>query len=180
MRPEIRWGLILAACLCIWTLLLHVTGVYTVHLQYASWADNAAIVFPLVALIGAMLERRRRQSGWLTMRDGFLTGVATMLISWPITAAFMLLYHHVIHPEWLERLTAFERQQLLSAGATQAAVASATARLAARAGVGYELWTSLIGTIVLGVVASAVIVLVLRRTSPRIAAATASVTDRSY
>ena len=163
MRTEIRWGLILAACLCVWTLLLHVTGVYTTRLQYASTADNIAIVFPLFALTGAMLERRRRQSGALTIREGFVTGLLTMLVSWPLTAAFMLLYHHVIHPEWLQRLMDFERQRLVSSGAADAEVASSMSRLEARSGIAFELGTSLLGTLILGVVASVVIALVLRR-----------------
>jgi hypothetical protein len=163
MRPAIRWGLLLAAGLCLWTLLLHVTGVYSTRLQYASAADSLAIVFPLFALTAAMLERRRRQSDELTFREGFETGCATMMISWPVTAAFMLLYHHVIHPQWLERLIAFERQRLVASGATEAQIAAMGAQFGARAGIGYELKTSFVGTLILGVVASALIALVLRR-----------------
>jgi Protein of unknown function (DUF4199) len=162
MRTELRWGLFLAAALSAWTLLLHVTGVYTTRLALASTLDTVVIVLPAAAVACAMRERRRTGEPFTYLR-AFRTGVLTVLISWPFSAAFMLFYHKVINPGWLDRLIAFELGKLREGGATQSVLLATEASLRVRSSVRAELTSSLIGTLLMGVVLSAILAFFFRR-----------------
>jgi hypothetical protein len=181
MKTELRWGLILATALSLWTLLLHATGVYTTRLELAGTLDTAAVIIPVIAVACAMIERRRTYDKPFGYVDAFRTGMESMMLSWPFSAAFMLLYHKVINPAWLDRLVAYEVAQLRAQGAAPSVLLARETALRARAGVRAELTSSFIGTVVLAIVLSAVLALLLRRRSeqtPGVVHATRPEADR--
>ncbi len=167
MKSELRWGLILATALSLWTLLLHATGVYTTRLELAGTLDTAVVILPVIAISCAMIERRRNYGKPFGYVDAFRTGMESMILSWPFSAAFMLLYHKLINPVWLDRLVAYEMEQLRAQGAASSVLLARETALRARASVRAELTSSLIGTVVLAIVLSAVLALLLRRRSER-------------
>lgn len=163
MKTELRWGLLLAAALSLWTLLLHVTGVYTTRLELASTLDTAVVIVPGVVLAFAMLERRRMVGAPFIYLRALRTGMLTMIVSWPLSAAFMLLYHKVINPAWLDHLVAFELGRLRASSASPSVLLTTEAALRSRDSVRVELTSSLVGTLILGTLLSAVLALFLRR-----------------
>ncbi|MDB4916029.1 MAG: hypothetical protein JWM95_3673 [Gemmatimonadetes bacterium] len=166
MHTEQRWGLGLAVALSLWTMLLHISGVYSTRLALAQSLDIVVMIIPIAFIAGAMGEQRRRSDSFGYMR-AFRTGVFTMLISWPFSAAFMLLYHKIINPEWLDRLVAFELARLRASGAGASVLAKTESALRARASIRAELTSSVIGTVILGLALSGMLALVFRRRGNR-------------
>lgn len=163
MKTEVRWGLFLAAAMSMWTLLLHVTGVYSTRLQLAGILDSVVIVIPLVMVACAMVERRRKMDEPFGYQRAWLTGMQTIMIAWPGSAAFMLLYHKVINPRWLDDLIAFELGRLRATAAAPSVLLATETALRARESVRTELTSSLIGTVILGALLSTILAFFLRR-----------------
>lgn len=51
MRRTLKWGIILAVSIAVWTAIVHLLGFYTDRIQYADLVDRLAVVLPVVVLI---------------------------------------------------------------------------------------------------------------------------------
>jgi hypothetical protein len=122
MRTAVKWGVILGAAVCVWTLLLHVLGFYTTNIRAGQTADLIALVLPIVAIVAAL--REKRATGSLTLKQAVATGLAVGLVSLPITAGFLWMYHHFINPDWNELIVAYRRDGLAQSGASAEAIAA--------------------------------------------------------
>ncbi|MGA9997194.1 MAG: DUF4199 domain-containing protein [Pyrinomonadaceae bacterium] len=162
MRTEIKFGLILGLGICAYTIIAHLLGFYTTNIRTGKYGDVAITLLPVVTLFLAIREKRNLK-GSLTLLEGLKTGLLVALISFPISTAFLWIYHHFINPNWLEFILAYERDSMARAGVSAAEIAS---RLnAQRAGNSdlAQLVGGLIGTIILGLVLSLIFSLILRR-----------------
>jgi hypothetical protein len=167
VKIGVKWGIILGVTICVWTMLIHMLGFYTTRLQLGQYADVVATVIPIVILFLAIRERRARNSGQtLTIGEGLSTGVVTGLVSVPITAGFLWIYHHYINPRWMDLLVAWKEEQMRAAGQTPEAIRAMTDGMRASATDGAQLTGALIGTLVLSLVLSLIIAAILRRRNP--------------
>ena len=167
MRGAIKWGIVLGVAVSLWTLGVHALGIYTTRLELARPVDIAATVIPIVVLFLALREARdRAPDRRLPVGRGLAVGVLTALVSWPISTAFLLFYHRVINPRWLDLLVAYEERRLRAGGASPTQIASQVERLRASGTLGNEIVGSLVGTLVFGLVLSLVLSLALARRRP--------------
>ncbi|HKR60083.1 MAG TPA: DUF4199 domain-containing protein [Pyrinomonadaceae bacterium] len=162
MNTEVKYGLILGLGICLYTVVAHLLGFYTTNIQTGKYGDIVISLLPIVVLFLAIREKRSR-AGSLTIFQGVKTGLLVALISFPISTAFLWVYHHYINPNWLEFILAYERSTMAQAG--KGAVEIATRLDALRAGNSdmAQLVGGLVGTIILGLVLSIVFSLILRR-----------------
>jgi hypothetical protein len=166
VKIGVKWGIILGVTICVWTLLLHALGLYTTRLQLGQYADVVATVIPIVILFLAIKERRARNPGQtLTIGEGLSTGVVTGLVSVPITAGFLWIYHHYINPRWMD-LVAWKEEQMRAAAQTPEAIRTTIDAMRASATDSAQLTGALIGTFVLSLVLSLIIAAILRRRNP--------------
>lgn len=167
MKTGLKWGAILGVAICVWTILLHVLGWYTVNLKAGERADIAVIILPILATVLAILERRRLQPGQtLTIAQGMATGMLTGLVSVPITACFLWYYHHYINPEWVQHLVVYHTAKMTTAGATPAAITAEVEALRRTGRDAAQFSGALIGTTLLSAMLSFVAAMVLRRSRP--------------
>jgi uncharacterized protein DUF4199 len=167
VKVGVKWGIILGVTVCVWTLLLHVLGLYTTRLQLGQYADIVATVIPIVILFLAIRERRARNPGQtLTIGEGLATGVVTGLVSVPITAGFLWIYHHYINPRWMDLLIAWKEEQLRAQAKAPETISATIEAMRASATDTAQLTGALIGTLVLSLALSLVIAAILRRRNP--------------
>jgi hypothetical protein len=162
MRIAVTWGLILGSCLLLWTAVVHLLGIYTVHVEYAAMFDTVVTVIPVAALTLALLERRRAQAGALAFYDGVMTGLVVVAVSAPITLAGMWFYHHYVNPDWLTILVDYERRKLTAAGVSSDKVAESLVQLQLSGDDRRQLIGGFIGTMAMGLVLSIIITAMLK------------------
>ena len=157
MRIAIKWGVIFALSVIVWTAAVHLLGFYTVRIEYADFVDRAATILPVAAVTFALLEQRRALNGVLPFGRGVLTGVAVAAVSAPFTVAALWYYHHYVNPEWLSILVTYEQQKLTAAGLPADQVATRIARLQQGGADKQQILGGLIGTVVFGLLLSLII-----------------------
>ena len=161
MQSTIKWGLLLALAIILWTAGVHLLGFYTDRIQYASLVDQVVIILPLTILTLALLEERRRIGGRLPIGRGVLLGTGVAAVSAPLTIGALWYYHHYINPEWVTYLTTYEAQKLTAQGLPLDQVAARITQLQQGATDRSQITGGLIGTVLMGVVLSLVIAVVL-------------------
>lgn len=152
-----KWGVIFAVAVILWTAAVHMMGFYTVRIEYADVVDRFALVLPAAAVTFALVEQRRALNGRLAFSRGVLTGVAVAAVSAPITVAALWVYHHYVNPEWLSILVSFQKQKLTSTGVPTEQVAAQIAQLQQRGGDQPQITNGLVGTLMIGLVISVII-----------------------
>lgn len=162
MKTEIKYGLIFGVSLSAYIMLAHVLGFYTTNIQSGKYGDIAVTLLPIVILFLAIREKRRR-GGSLTVLQGILTGLLVVLISYPISATFLWIYHHFINPNWLEYIIAYERDKMARAGIEMNLINEQINMLRTRSSGMAQLIGGLFGTLILGFVLSLIISLILRK-----------------
>src|SRR6267142_892662 len=115
MKPQLKYGLILGLAISAYIMTAHLLGFYTTNMQAGAYADIAVTLVPIAILFLAIREKRRHQ-GSLTVLQGISIGLLVVLISYPISTAFLWIYHHYINPNWFEYVIAYERDKMAQAG----------------------------------------------------------------
>lgn len=164
MRIGVKYGLLLAALVLIWTLVIHALGVYSTRIQYAQRVDQAAMILPLITLAAALLEMRRACGGRLAWGRGVMTGLEASVVAAPPTVTAFWIYHHLINPDWLMVIVRYEREKLAAAGMAPEAIADSIERLQQSGTDGAQLVNGIVGTLAMGLLLSVLITLVLKLT----------------
>jgi hypothetical protein len=162
MKPALKYGIILGVAISSYILTAHLLGFYTTNMRAGAYGDIVVTLLPSAILFLAISEKRRRQ-GSLTMLQGISTGLLVVVISYPISAAFLWIYHHYINPNWLEYLIAFERDKMAQGGIDQGLINERVNMLRIRNDGVRPLISGLIGTLLLGFVLSFIFSLILRK-----------------
>lgn len=166
-RIALKWGALLGVAVCVWTIVVHFLGWYTTDLAKGQIADQVAVVLPVVALFFAIREHGQRLGRAPRVTESLVTGVLTGLVSVPIAAGFLWVYHRFINPRWLDLLVAHERERLAREGAAPEQVAQRVERLIASGTDSGQIIGALVGTVIMSVVISLIVWAVLRVTARR-------------
>jgi hypothetical protein len=162
MKIGIKWGVILGVAVCLWTLAIHAMGFYTTRIAAGQRADMVALILPILAIVLALLERRRT-TGVLTLGQAVGTGLMVGLVSIPITAGFLWYYHHSMNPRWVDYLVDYQRAKMTAAGASADAIAKADSVQRRSATDQAQLGGAIVGTLIISLVIAFVAGLALRR-----------------
>lgn len=162
MKTEIKYGLILGLGICAYTLLAHFLGFYTNNIGTGQYGDIAIILLPIIVFFLAIRERRNRENS-LTIPQGLKTGLLVALISFPISTAFLWIYHHYINPNWLEFILAHEREVMVRAGVNAADITARLDKLRTGNSDLAQIVGGLIGTLILALILSLIFSLILRK-----------------
>lgn len=162
MKTEVKFGLIFGLGICAYTLLAHLLGFYTTNIEAGKYGDIAITLLPVATIFLAIREKRRLR-GSLTVLQGVKTGLLVSLISFPISAAFLWIYHHYINPGWLEHIIDYERGRMLRAGIASGEISTRLDAMRAGNSDSAQLVGGLIGTVVLGLILSLIFSLILRK-----------------
>lgn len=162
MKTEVKYGLVLGLGICAYTMLAHLLGFYTTNIRVGKYGDIAITLLPIVVIFLAIREKRALL-GTLTLLQGIKTGVLVSLLSFPISTSFLWIYHHLINPQWLENILAYEREQMSQAGVGVGEISSRLMAISAGNSDVAQVVGGLVGTIILGLILSFIFSLILRR-----------------
>jgi hypothetical protein len=161
MRTEVKFGIILGLGICVYTVIAHLLGFYTNNIQAGKTGDIMITLLPIMVLYFAIREKRNRNRS-LTLWQGIKTGLLVALISFPISTAFLWVYHHYINPNWLTYILAFEQESMTRAGVSAGEISSRLDRMRSGNSDFAQIVGGLIGTTVLGLILSLIFSLILR------------------
>jgi len=162
MPISVKWGLVLGLSVLLWTAVVHLLGVYTVHVEYAAAVDILVTAIPIAVLTLALIERRRARHGALSFVDGVVTGLIVAAVSAPITLAGLWFYHHYVNPDWLSILVDYQRRKLTAAGVPSDKIAVSIAQLQLSGDDRRQLIGGFVGTTAMGLILSVIITAVLK------------------
>lgn len=161
-RVSVRWGIILGLGLCVWTLALHALGLYTTRIGAGQIADALAIALPVIAVGLALREQRLARGRGLRIAESAATGLGVAVVSTPIIVGFLLWYHHVLNPGWVDYLVNWKTATMAAADAAPAEIAAAVDALRASGTDQAQVVGGVIGGIVLPTIISLVLHLYFR------------------
>ena len=162
MKTELKYGLILGFGICVYTAIDHLLGFYSTNIEAGQYGDIAITLLPVVVLYFAIKEKRKAL-GHMTILQGLKTGELVALISFPISAIGLWIYHHYINPGWLDFIIAHERAKMENAGLAADAIATRVNALQLGNSDVAQLLGGLIGTLVMAAIPSLIFSYALSR-----------------
>jgi hypothetical protein len=162
MNPILSTGVLIGLLCSTWTFVMGFTG----------WYKNPAlanVLFIVVAMaievIGLIWGLRQTAALGRTYGGQILAGTMMAIVAGVIIIASSLLFTTVVFPGYFADIEQAYRGTLLQQGKTDAEIASAIQASAASATPMAQAMSGFIGTLVTGIVASAIIALFVRRRS---------------
>lgn len=154
-RLEIKWALIFTAVTIIWMMFERSMGWHDVNIAVHAGYTNFFAIAAIAVYVFALREKRAGLGGLMSWKEGFTFGVQMTIAVAILSPVAQLIIHTLISPEFLPNMVEYavtnevmEREQ-----------AEAYFSL-----IGY-LMQGFIGAIAMGVITSAVVAFVLKRTS---------------
>lgn len=168
MKPELKYGLIAGAGVCLWIMGEFLLGFHTTRLEIGAYSGYFSCLVPLVTLF-VLLKSKRDQTpdGRLGLWPGIKSGLHAAFISGAIVYAFMVAYNHFINPGWLDLALDWRVAQLRADGIAETAIREEIKvyrQLNSPVGC---LISIVAGTTVMGGIFSAGLTLLLRRRRPK-------------
>ena len=123
MNIPLKFGLILGLSYCAWTILMYITGLDTTRIDVGHYGDYLVTILPVSVLYLSIRAKRTTLVGEpLRYVDAVKTGIVVSLIAWIIYTPFLVLYHHLINPEWLDYVIEFQKQTMTEANMAAAEI----------------------------------------------------------
>ncbi|MBI2497923.1 MAG: DUF4199 domain-containing protein [Opitutae bacterium] len=123
MKPELKYGLITGAGVCLWIMGEFLLGFHTTHLEIGAYSGYFSCVIPLTTLFLLLKGRRdaapdRRLGLW----PGIKSGLHAAFISGVIVYGFMFAYDNFINPGWLDHALDWRVARLRAGGVAETAI----------------------------------------------------------
>lgn len=150
IRTEIKFGIYLGLTLCLYTIFMWLTELDTTYLAVGRHLDTAVIILPLFFTFLAVWKKS--QETQLTFLKRILAGLMVNFISFLIYSPFLIIYHHLINPDWLKYVLELREKELLAQNATPDTIKSAL-ELTAKSGNDFSHLISgfIVGVIIFGI-----------------------------
>ncbi|MBM3877238.1 MAG: DUF4199 domain-containing protein [Verrucomicrobia bacterium] len=124
MKVELKFGLLGGAAVSAWLLVASLVGFQLQRFEVVKYSGGLGLALLAVFLwLGIKAARARAAHGALSLEQGWKCGTLTALIAAVVAALFKFAYNHVIHPGWIEKAIAWERERMLAAGAAEKTIA---------------------------------------------------------
>ncbi len=154
---EIRWGIVFSIAIVAWTALERVLGLHDVHLeQHATYTWLFAIV-AISIYLAALYQRRNALEQVMSWKDGFKSGMVLTMVVVLLSPLTQWVIHTLISPTYLENLRAYVVMHNLAT--PEQAQAHYTLRS--------YIMMSILSTLAMGTLTSAVSALIMRKGGTR-------------
>ena len=123
MKPEIKYGLITGAGVCLWITLEYLLGFHTTRMELGQYTGFFSNLIPLTTLF---LLLRVKQAGFYDARLNLMTGVGSGLvasfIAGLIVYSFLASYTQFVNPSWIDQTLEWKVAQLRLAQVPEATI----------------------------------------------------------
>lgn len=110
VKPEIKYGLLGALLLIIWTLTQYFAGFHTYHFAIAQYTGYGNFLIVFICLWFGLKEKSRDYKGQFSVRRGVKESMYQLFITASIASLFMFLYDYKINSLWVEEMVTWQRQ----------------------------------------------------------------------
>jgi hypothetical protein len=157
MNPILGAGLLIGVLCGVWTFVMGFTGWYKDPVMMSVF-----FVVILIEIAGLVWGLRRTAAEGRTYGGQVVAGTMMAVVAGVIIVCSSLLFTMVAFPEYFSELEAAQRELLRSQGKSDAEIAAAIRDSAAAATPMAQAMSGFIGTLITGIVASAVIAIFVR------------------
>lgn len=163
MNPILSGGLLIGLLCAAWTFVMGFTGLYKDPVLGNGLFIGVAIVIEVAGLIWGL---RKTAAMGRAYGGQILAGTMMAIIAGVIIIAASLVFTTVVFPNYFSDVERAYREALQRQGKTEAEIAAAIQSSAASATPMAQAMSGFIGTLVTGIIASAIIGLFIRRRNP--------------
>ena len=155
LSEDLRWGVILSFSGFLWICLEYALGLHTARI--ALYPVATALYAPVAITVLTLAIRRHRDArGQLSWADGMRAGMIVSAVTAALAAPSLWMFLHYVNPRFFARMIAY-------AAAHGRSLAEARAYFSFR----HYAIESMVGPLVMGLVTSAVVVAIIRRSGRR-------------
>ncbi len=105
-----KYGIIMGLGFCLYTILMWLTKLDTVHLSIGQYFDIAIILWPITVIIKSI--KYKNESSSISLIERILIAIYIGFISYVIYQPFLYAYHHIINPTWFESVLNLKRSEM--------------------------------------------------------------------
>lgn len=155
---EGKWALIFVGATLLWMVLEKAVGLHGPHIDQHPIHTNLFALIAIAVYVFALREKKKKSfGGQVTYREGFLSGLIMTGIITIVSPLTQIIIHRLISPEYFTNARAYA----VETGLLTEEVAEKTFNL------NNYLAKSTLGTLIMGIITTAVVVLFLRSHSGR-------------
>lgn len=124
MKPHVKFGLIGAGAMIIWTLIGYVVG--NDKMEAMKWPGYFVMLGIMIyTMRGAILERKTMGGGFITFGKAFGVAMLTSLVTWFVSSIFTFIYFRLLNPEALDKIREITIAEYEKRGMTEEQIAQA-------------------------------------------------------
>jgi hypothetical protein len=112
MKPELKFGLLGGAGVCLWMFGEYLLGFHTTRLAIGEYSGYFSSLVPLCTLTLLLRDRQREWGPFFNLYRGLRSGVVASLLTAIVVYCFLVVYNLQINPGWLERALAWKVEQM--------------------------------------------------------------------
>ncbi len=159
IKLELKWGFIITIMFLVWMLVEKVLGWHDEKIADHYWLTFLFTPFIIIMYTLAIREKRRRfLGGVLTWIQGFTTGVKVSIFAALLSPLAQYIIHNYITPKYFDNVIAYSvTNQLMTIEAANDYF-----------NINSYMLQSAVGTLVTGIIVSAVVAFFLKRDTPKV------------
>lgn len=164
MKPEIKYGLITGAGVCLWIIAEYLLGFHTTRLEIGEYSGFFSTLVPVVTLFLLLKGKREAAAdGRLGLGQGVCSGLFASFIAALIVYCFMFVYNQFINPGWLDNTLDWKVAQMRAQGLAEIDIRKEITFYRQANSPAGLIVTTLVGMTLMGAIFSLGLTLLLRR-----------------
>lgn len=164
MKLILKYGILMGLSLVAWTMIMFATSLDTTHISVGQYFDRLVLIVPVSFTCFAIWVDIRNLGRGYTIRRGLKTGLLVNALANLIYTPFLIVYHHLINPEWLSYVLTYEKARMLTENIDPILIGNRLEMIEKSSTDANHIFGSIFfGVIVLGTVISFVATIILRK-----------------
>ncbi len=112
-KPTLKQGIIMGLSFCLYTSLMWLTKLDTVHLSIGQYFDMAIIILPILMILWAIRQENNLYP--ITIFQRITIAIFVGAVSYLIYDPFLYVYHNNINPDWFNSVLNLKEMDLKAA-----------------------------------------------------------------
>lgn len=163
LKRALIYGALVAVLGAVWTLIEYALGFHGEKIETGQYTGYVSLIFPIVGIVLAIQAAKKADTGAFTFGDGFKQGLATTAVFSVLGAIFFYLYHTAINPRYADLTRDLGLKKFQEQGYSGRELEQARTVLEASTSPVALIFGAIIGSLIVGLIISAIAAAVLRR-----------------
>ncbi|HNR19197.1 MAG TPA: DUF4199 domain-containing protein [Bacteroidia bacterium] len=165
MKPHVKFGLIGAGAIIIWSLIGYIMGNDKIDtMKYPGYIVMLGIM--IYTLRGAIIERKNTGGGFISFGKAYGVAMLTSLITWVIYSVFSFFYFKFINPELIDVIKDIQIAEYEKQGMSEEQIEQITAMSSSWMNAEMMAIWSFLGMMIGAALLSLIIAAVLKKENP--------------